>query len=207
MSLAGVKIGFVLTGSFCTFAEVVPQMAALKAAGAEIWPVLSPIVQSTDTRFGTASDWRNKIEQIAGRSSITNIVEAEPVGPKKLLDLVVVAPCTGNSLAKMANGITDTNVLMVVKSHLRNERPVVVGVSTNDGLANNADNIGKLLKRRHVYFIPSGKMTLKAKPDPWLRIGPSYSQPLKRHWREGKFNLSYCEGSLSLHKNNDGAGG
>ena len=157
MSLAGVKIGFVLTGSFCTFAEVVPQMAALKAAGAEIWPVLSPIVQSTDTRFGTASDWRNKIEQIAGRSSITNIVEAEPVGPKKLLDLVVVAPCTGNSLAKMANGITDTNVLMVVKSHLRNERPVVVGVSTNDGLANNADNIGKLLKRRHVYFIPFGQ--------------------------------------------------
>ncbi len=157
MSLAGKSVGFAFTGSFCTFAEVVPQLSRLKEAGAEIYPIMSPAVQETDTRFGTAAEWRQRVEGIAGRKAILTIAEAEPIGPKKLLDLMIVAPCTGNTMGKLANGITDTNVLMAIKSQLRNERPVVIAVSTNDGLANNADNIGKLMKLRHVYLVPFGQ--------------------------------------------------
>lgn len=157
MTLAGKSVGFALTGSFCTFSEVVPQMEVLKEAGAELYPILSPAVQTTDTRFGTAVHWRQKVEEIAGRKAILTIAEAEPIGPKQLLDVVIVAPCTGNTIGKLANGITDTCVLMAIKAQLRNDRPVVLAVSTNDGLANNADNIGKLMKMRHIYLVPFGQ--------------------------------------------------
>lgn len=165
MRLRGVRIGFALTGSYCCLDEVLPQLRKLADEGAEVFPIISSIVDEADTRFGTSDKWKNMLLQIAGREAITTIVEAEPIGPQKLLDVVVVAPCTGNTLAKLANGITDTAVLMSIKAQLRNQRPVVLAASTNDGLSMNAKNIGLLLNTKNIYMVPFGQDNPSEKPN------------------------------------------
>ncbi len=162
--LNGKTVGVAMTGSFCTLSQVMPQIARLVTAGAEVIPVLSETVNGTDTRFGKAEEWREKLKDITGRSPLVSVKETEPFGPKALLDLLIVAPCTGNTLGKLANGITDTSVTMAVKAHLRNQRPVVIAVSTNDGLGGAAKNIGALLNMKHVYFVPFGQDDPIGKP-------------------------------------------
>ena len=157
MTLEGKTIGFALTGSFCTIPDAIVQLEALAATGATIVPIISEAVGATDTRFGTAQSVIEAITRLTGRAPIQTIAEAEPIGPKKLLDAVVVCPCTGNTIAKIANGITDTPVTMAVKAHLRNKRPVVISIATNDGLSGNAQNIGRLLNTRGLYFVPFGQ--------------------------------------------------
>ncbi|MBM7581469.1 dipicolinate synthase subunit B [Caldicoprobacter guelmensis] len=154
MKLKGLKIGFCVTGSFCTFDKVLIALQKIVDEGAEVYPIFSYAVASTDTRFTAAADFRQKVETITGRKAITNIVDAEPIGPKKLLDVVVIAPCTGNTLAKLVNGITDTPVLMAAKAHLRNQRPVVIAISTNDALGNNAKNLGQIMNIKNIYLVP-----------------------------------------------------
>ena len=147
------RVGFAFTGSFCTLARA---MGALEQTAArwQVQPIVSETVAATDTRFGNAHDFMREMQRICDRRPIESIKEAEPVGPKKLLDVLVIAPCTGNTLAKLAAGIADTSVTMAAKAHLRNGRPVVVAVSTNDGLAAAARNIGALLARKGGYFVP-----------------------------------------------------
>lgn len=147
-------VGFAICGSFCTFEKAIEQMRILKEQSYDIIPIMSETAYSTDTRFGTAESFRKRIEEICQNRIINSINSAEPIGPEKMLDILIVAPCTGNTLAKLANGITDTSVTMAVKAHLRNDRPVVLTVSTNDGLASSAKNIGKLLNYKNIYFVP-----------------------------------------------------
>ena len=147
------NIGFAICGSFCTFHQVFPVMEEL-AKSYTIIPIFSHTSYTTDTRFGTAQSHIQRAAQICGTDPIFTIAQAEPIGPKKLLDALVVAPCTGNTLAKLAHGIADGPVTMAVKSHLRNARPVVIAVSTNDALGAAAENIGRLLARKHFYFVP-----------------------------------------------------
>ena len=147
-------IGFAMCGSFCTFKRAVSAMKKLKETGADIVPIMSDMSYSTDTRFGKAEDFVNEIKAITGRDIIHTVKEAEPIGPKKLLDMIIVLPCTGNTLAKLAAGIADTSVTMAVKAHLRNQKPVLIAVSTNDGLSGAAKNIGSLLNSKNVYFLP-----------------------------------------------------
>ena len=154
MSLKNIKIGFALTGSFCTFNKAIEQMENLVKLGAEVVPIMSYNSYNLDTKFGTASEHINKIKQITNNEIIHTIQEAEPIGPKKMTDIMLVAPCSGNTIAKLANGITDTPVIMAVKSHLRNQRPVVIAISTNDALSGSAENIGKILNRKNYYFVP-----------------------------------------------------
>ena len=146
-------IGFALTGSFCTFSQVLPVVEALSAR-CTVLPILSERSASTDTRFGRAEDLRRRLEALCGRPPITSISEAEPIGPKKLLDALIIAPCTGNTLGKLANGITDSSVTMAAKAHLRNCRPLILAVSTNDGLTASLPNLGTMSCRRHVYLVP-----------------------------------------------------
>ena len=142
-----------------------PQIAELRRRGAQIVPIMSENTVFTDTRFGSASSWRHAVTMASGVDNIIcSITGAEPVGPKKLLDLLVVAPCTGNTLAKIANAITDSAVTMAVKAHLRNRRPVLLAISTNDGLGLNARNIGTLLSSEHLYFVPFGQDNPRDKP-------------------------------------------
>ena len=163
MDLKGKTVGFAITGSFCTFSKVFPQIEEMVKKGAEILPIMSEISYSTDTRFGKAKDHIEFLEKVTGNKVISKIPEAEPIGPKKMLDILVVAPCTGNTLAKLANGIADSSVTLAVKAHLRNKRPVVVAVSTNDGLGNNAKNIGTLLNMKYIYLVPFGQDDFKDK--------------------------------------------
>lgn len=148
------KIGYCFTGSFCTFNKSIDALKKLVDAGHEVTPIMSETAYTTDTRFGTAEHFINTIQKITGKSIIHTIQFAEPIGPKKLFDIICVVPCTGNTLAKLANGITDTAVTMAVKSHLRNSRPVVIGVSTNDALGGAAKNIGALMNYKNYYFVP-----------------------------------------------------
>lgn len=157
-------VGFALCGSFCTFGEVIPQLEALKKLNYNLVPIMSPIAYETDTRFGKAADFRNEIELICKHEILHTIQQVEPIGPKKLLDVLVIAPCTGNTVAKLANGITDTSVTMATKSHLRNGRPVVIAVSTNDGLAGAAKNIGQLLNYKNIFLVPFGQDDHERKP-------------------------------------------
>ena len=147
-------IGFAMCGSFCTLSRVTEEIIRLKKLNYDIVPIMSEITYSTDTRFGKAVDLISRVEGICNHSVIHTVAMAEPIGPKRMFDLLVIAPCTGNTLAKLANGITDTSVTMSAKSHLRNKRPVLIGVSTNDGLGNSAKNIGQLLNYKNIYFIP-----------------------------------------------------
>lgn len=152
--LVGVRIGVVLTGSHCTVGEVLPQIKQLKDEGGQIFPIFSYTVDQTDSRFYNADDLKNEINQVTAEPIVSTIVDAEPIGPRKLLDVVVIAPATGNTIAKLANGIVDTPALMAAKAQLRNQRPIVIAVSTNDGLSINARNIGMLLNMKNIYFVP-----------------------------------------------------
>jgi dipicolinate synthase subunit B len=152
--LRGVKIGVVLTGSHCTIAEALPQIRNLKEEGADIYPIFSYTVNEVDNRFYKVDDLKKEIKEITDRALINSIVGAEPIGPQKLLDIVVVMPATGNTIAKLANGIVDTPALMAVKGQLRNQRPVVIAISTNDALGINARNIGMLINTKNIFFVP-----------------------------------------------------
>lgn len=149
-------VGFAVCGSHCTFSQMFPAMEEL-AKHHTVIPIFSQAAASTDTRFGSAQAHLQRAEAICGCAPILTVAQAEPIGPKKLLDALVIAPCTGNTLAKLAHSIADSPVTMAAKSHLRNARPILIGVSTNDALAGAAENIGKLLGRRHYYFIPFGQ--------------------------------------------------
>jgi len=165
VNLKGKTIGFGLTGSHCTYAEVMPQIRRLVDAGATVIPVVTHTVATTNTRFGAADDWLRRLREITGRDVIDSIVKAEPLGPSKALDCMVIAPCTGASTAKLANAITDSPVLMAAKATMRNWRPVVVAISTNDGLGLNAANIAKLIAAKHIYFVPFGQDAPDTKPN------------------------------------------
>jgi len=147
-------VGFALTGSYCTFSKVIPEIEAVIKSGYKVIPVMSENVQKTDTRFGKAEDFKNQIEEITGNKILKSISAAEPIGPKKIIDALIIAPCTGNTLAKLSTGITDTSVTMAAKATLRNENPVIIAVSTNDGLACACKNIGNLLNCKNIYFVP-----------------------------------------------------
>ena len=157
-------LGYAFCGSFCTHAAAVRELQKLIAVGYEVQPIASETVWNTDTRFGKAAALREELERICGRQVIHSVVDAEPLGPAMPLDALIVAPCTGNTLAKLAHSIADTPVTMAVKSHLRNGRPVIIAVSTNDALAGAAENIGKLLARKHYYFVPFGQDDANGKP-------------------------------------------
>ncbi len=148
------RVGFALTGSFCTFEKALRAMEATAKVYPRLLPIFSETAGATDTRFGRSADFLQAATEICGHGVIDSIRAAEPIGPKQLLDVLVIAPCTGNTLAKLAAGIADTAVTMAAKAHLRNGRPVVVAVSTNDGLTGAARNIGELLCRKHYYFVP-----------------------------------------------------
>ncbi len=147
-------VGFALCGSFCTFKKVIPQMKKLVDEGYCVIPIMSPTAYATDTRFGKAVDFNNEIEEICNNKIIYTISGAEPIGPKEMLDALIIAPCTGNTLGKLANGISDTSVTLATKAHLRNQRPVIIAVSTNDALGTSARNIGTLMNSKHIYFVP-----------------------------------------------------
>ena len=157
------NVGFAMCGSFCTFSKVFPVMERLAEEHA-VFPIFSFASASTDSRFGTAAEFLERAERICNRPVIQTIADAEPIGPKKLLDVLIIAPCTGNTLAKLSRSIADTPVTMAAKSHLRNGRPVLIAVSTNDGLAGAAENIGRLLARKHYYFVPYGQDDPERKP-------------------------------------------
>ena len=155
---------YALTGSFCTFERTIKQIQALKNQGINIIPVMSYNAYSTDTRFGKARIFVSRIEEICEKKVIATLSDAEPIGPKKMCDLMIVLPCTGNTLAKLANGIYDTPVTLAVKSHLRNQRPVLIGASSNDSLSSSAKNIGTLLNYKNYYFIPMRQDDCENKP-------------------------------------------
>ena len=157
MRFEGMKIGFALTGSHCTLAEAIKVIDTLKGEGADITPIISYSVDQMNTRFGEASHWKQVLKEKTGKDPLRTIPEVEPIGPKKLFDCIVIAPCTGNTLAKMANGISDTPVLMAAKAHLRNLGCLVIAIATNDGLGNNAKNIGAVLSTKNIYLVPFGQ--------------------------------------------------
>ncbi len=156
--------GFCLTGSFCTFERALTQIEYLVSKNINVLPIMSYNAYKTDTRFGKAEDFIRRIENITGNKVICSLTGAEPLGPKNLTDLMIVLPCTGNTLSKLKNGIYDTPVTLAVKSHLRNQRPVLIGVSSNDSLSSSAKNIGELLNYKHYYFIPLAQDNPKMKP-------------------------------------------
>ncbi len=165
MRLAGRRVGVCLTGSHCTLREALEAVEALAAEGAELVGILSTSVSSTTTRFGEPEQWRQQLQKVTGRAPLTSIPEVEPIGPNRSLDVLVIIPCTGNTMAKLANGITDSPVTMAAKAHLRNGRPLVLAISTNDGLGLNAGNLAKLLVTKNVYFVPFGQDNPEAKPN------------------------------------------
>lgn len=165
MELSAKRVGFAVTGSFCTIEAVLPAMEQLRREGAELTPIFSNSVYEWDTRFFTAKDLIEKVYQICGRLPLHTVPDVEPIGPRKLLDIMVIAPCTGNTLAKMSAGIVDTPVLMAAKSALRNGAPVVLAVSTNDGLSNSGKNIGTLSNMRNMYIVPYEQDSPKGKPN------------------------------------------
>ncbi|NCC86610.1 MAG: dipicolinate synthase subunit B [Clostridia bacterium] len=174
--MTNATVGFAMCGSFCTFSQVIPQISVLLENGFDIVPIMSEAAFSIDTRFGKSSDFINEIETLCNHKIISTINEAEPIGPKALLDILVIVPCTGNTLGKLTNGITDTSVTMAAKAHLRNNRPVVIGVSTNDALGTSARNIGHLLNCKNIYFIPMKQDNSEKKPN---SVVADFGQTLK----------------------------
>ena len=158
------KIGYCLTGSFCTFQRSFAVLEGLVRTGYEVVPIMSENAYYTDTRFALAEEFSKKVERLCGRSVIHSVVDAEPLGPKEPLDALVVAPCTGNTLAKAALGITDTAATMAIKAHLRQDRPTLLALATNDAMSANLGNIGTMLKRRNVYFVPMKQDAPRGKP-------------------------------------------
>jgi len=164
IDMSKISVGFAITGSFCTHINVIPVLESLSNRCQKVIPILSDAASQTDTRFGKAVDLINKIESITGNKIVHSIVSAEPLGPKKLVDALIIAPCTSNTLAKIAIGITDSTVSMAAKSVIRNENPVILAIATNDGLGNSAKNIGFLLNVKNIYFVPFGQDDAKNKP-------------------------------------------
>ena len=162
--MQNIRVGFALTGSFCTLEKTLSAMEETARRYPNILPILSEATAGTDTRFGRAGEWRERVADICGPGYIGSVREAEPIGRRQLLDVLVIAPCTGNTLAKLAAGIADTAVTMAAKAHLRNGRPVVVAVSTNDGLAGAGRNIAELMCRKHYYFVPYRQDDPEGKP-------------------------------------------
>lgn len=158
------RVGYALTGSFCTFSKSMTQLEDLVKKGYDIFPIMSQISYETDTRFGKAEDFRKKITDLTGKEIIHTIMDAEPIGPKKMLDVLLIVPATGNTIAKIANGVNDTPVTMAAKAHLRNSRPVIIAVSTNDALSAAASNIGKLMNSRNIFFVPMRQDDFLKKP-------------------------------------------
>ena len=182
------NVGFAMCGSFCTFKKVIPQIEELVLLGFNVVPIMSGVSYSTDTRFGKAEDFIKQIEDITGKKIIHTISGAEPIGPKKLLDALIIAPCTGNTLGKMANGITDTSVTLAAKAHLRNARPVIIAVSTNDALGAAAKNIGLLINSKNVYFVPMSQDDPENKPNSIVADFTKIPETLKFVLAEGKQN-------------------
>lgn len=154
MKIEGKRIGFVMTGSFCTFRKTIDELKKIVKLGAKVIPIMSENSYNMDTKFGKAKDFIKEIEEITETQILHTIQEVEPIGPKDMLDIIVVAPATGNTMAKLANDIIDDPAVMAVKSHLRREKPVVIAISTNNGLSGAGQNIGKLLNMKHYYFVP-----------------------------------------------------
>ena len=173
MNLEGKRIGFVMTGSFCTFRKTIDELKKIVKLGAKVVPIMSENSYTMDTKFGKAEDFINEIEDITGTKILHTIQEVEPLGPKDMLDILVVAPATGNTMAKLANDIIDGPATMAVKSHLRRERAVVMAISTNNGLSGAGENIGKLLNRKHYYFVPFKQDNPITKPRS-IVFDPSY---------------------------------
>lgn len=165
MDIKGKKIGIALTGSFCTFEKTFAELQRLSDAGADIYPILSDASQTIESRFGKPDTYITKIKEITGKDPILSIPGAEPIGPKAYLDALAILPCTGNTAAKLANGITDTPVLMAAKAHMRNNKPLVISISTNDGLGMNLKNIGLLCNAKNIYFVPFGQDNYQTKPN------------------------------------------
>lgn len=159
------NIGIALTGSYCTYEKVFDAIENLARTGANLFSIFSDHASSTDSRFGECNDFLQRAEEITGKKPIITIPDAEPIGPKSMLDILVIAPCTGNTLSKLANGISDTPVLMAAKSHLRNNKPLVISLSTNDALGMNLKNIGILLNTKNIYFVPFGQDNYEKKPN------------------------------------------
>lgn len=157
MDVKGKKVGVALTGSFCTFDKIFIELEKLVKAEADVYTIFSDASQKISSRFGKPEDFISRVEEITGKKPIFTIEDAEPIGPKAYLDILVIFPCTGNTIAKLANGITDTPVLMAAKAHLRNNKPLVISVSTNDALGMNMKNIGLLLNAKNIYFVPFGQ--------------------------------------------------
>ncbi|MBU6145642.1 MAG: dipicolinate synthase subunit B [Paenibacillaceae bacterium] len=158
-------IGFALTGSHCMIADVLPQIARLVQTGARVVPIVSETLQTTSTRFGTSDQWQDELKALTGHDMIKTIVDAEPLGPTRLLDVLVIAPCTGNTLSKLASAQTESAVLMAAKAQMRNGRPMVIALSTNDGLGLNQFNIAKLMIMKHTFFVPFGQDAPLQKPN------------------------------------------
>lgn len=162
--MKNLKVGYAMCGSFCTLKRAVEEIKVLKEKDFDIYPIMSPITYSTDTRFGKAADFISEVEEICGKKIICTVKDAEPIGPKGLLDVLVISPCTGNTLGKIANGITDSSVSMAAKAHLRNGRPLVLTIATNDALSASAKNLGALMNTKNVYFVPFGQDDAFKKP-------------------------------------------
>lgn len=181
-----IRLGFAMCGSFCTFARVFNVLEGLARSDYDIIPIMSEAAAFTDTRFGLAADHRARMEAITGHKVICSIADAEPIGPKKLLDILIVAPCTGNTLSKLASGITDTSVTMACKAHLRNDRPLLLALSTNDALGANARSLGMLLCRKNHFFVPFGQDEPIGKPASMVaameRIPDAILAALKGSW-------------------------
>ena len=165
MELKGKKIGIAFTGSFCTYKNAMEELEKLVNTGADVQCIFSENAQTIDSRFGKAKEFLEQAKELTGNPIMKTIAQAEPIGPKGLLDLLVIFPCTGNTIAKLANGITDTPVLMAAKAHLRNEKPLVISISTNDALGMNMKNIGLLLNAKNIYFLPFGQDDPMKKPN------------------------------------------
>ena len=165
MSLKGIKIGVAITGSFCTYRHVFQELEKLIREGAEVQTIFSDAAQSIDSRFGVAENFVTMAEEMSNHSAMLTISQAEPIGPQSLLDILVILPCTGNTIAKLASGITDTPALMAAKAHLRNDKPLLISISTNDALGMNMQNIGLLLNAKNIYFIPFGQDDPVKKPN------------------------------------------
>ncbi len=164
MKLDKVRVGFAITGSFCTFDKIKKELKNIIETGAEVTPIFSFNAASMDTRFANAKEFVREVEEISGKKAVLTIQDAEPLGPKNLLDILIIAPCTGNTISKLSNGITDTPVLMAAKAHMRNHKPLVISISTNDALGINLANIGTLLNCKDIFFVPFGQDNCEGKP-------------------------------------------
>ena len=197
------RVGVALCGSFCTFGTVLPQIRDM-CKQFDVVPIMSERAYQTDTRFGAASEHVHKLEEMCGRQVLHTVTQTEPIGPKKLLDVLLIAPATGNTLAKLAAGIADSAVTLAVKAHLRNERPVVLAVSTNDALGTAAKNIGTLLGARHMYFVPFRQDDPIAKPRSCVADMTKLIDTVTLGQRESKYNPFYCKRGCKNRPNRNG---